>query len=51
MKTISDALSQHLSQEVTTLARLLKITRADGTVIYLTDHDKDIQYDDTGDLE
>jgi hypothetical protein len=51
MKQISDALSQHLSQDCTTLCRILKITRTDGVVIYLTDHDHDIVYDDSGDLE
>jgi hypothetical protein len=46
MKQVSGQLSQHLSQSVSTLARLLKITRVDGDVIRLTDHDADFFYAD-----
>jgi len=46
MKTVSADLSLHLAQETTTLARLLKITRVDGTVIRLTDFDQDIPYNE-----
>jgi uncharacterized phage protein (TIGR02218 family) len=42
---ISAELLAHYAQETTTLARLWKITRADGTVLGFTDHDADITYD------
>src|ERR1700682_1517655 len=42
MKTVSSALHSHLSADCTTLARLYKITRNDGTVLTYTDHDRDI---------
>jgi uncharacterized phage protein (TIGR02218 family) len=46
VKTVSADLSLHLAQETTTLARLLKITRLDGTVLRLTDFDQDIPYNE-----
>jgi len=46
MKSISNALQDHLGQELTTLAELVRITRADGQVIALTTHDRDIVLDD-----
>ena len=42
MKTLSPALAAHMAQEVTTLAYLLKITKRDGVVLGLTDHDRDL---------
>lgn len=45
MKSCSIALQAHLQQEVTTLAWLWKITRADGTVLAFTTFDSDIPYD------
>ena len=45
MKTISSALQAHLDGELTTLATLVKITRADGAVKGLTTHDADIVWD------
>ena len=47
MQTTSSDLATHLTQNSQTLARLLKITRTDGVVIYLTDHDQDIAYDES----
>lgn len=41
-KTIPSALQTHLNSEVTTLATLLTITRADGVVVRLTDLDADL---------
>lgn len=45
MKPISAALQEHLNGELTTLAELVKITRKDGVVIALTNHDEDIAWD------
>lgn len=42
MQTVSEALANHLTQEVTTLATCWRITRADGMVLGFTDHDEDI---------
>jgi uncharacterized phage protein (TIGR02218 family) len=44
MKTASAALKAHFGQEVTTLAILWKITRADLQVFGYTDHDADITF-------
>jgi len=44
-KSVSANLKAHLALEVTTLARLWKLTRTDGTVMGFTNHDKDIVYD------
>lgn len=46
MKTISEALREHLAQEVTTLAMCWKLTRRDGVVLGFTDHDRDVLYDE-----
>lgn len=45
MKNISSALQAHLDGEVTTLAYLVKITRADGTVKGFTTFDRDLIVD------
>jgi uncharacterized phage protein (TIGR02218 family) len=45
MKTISTALTAHLGGETTTLAQLIKITRRDGVIKTLTDHDQDLVVD------
>lgn len=45
MKAISEALRGHLSGEVTTLATLWRLTRADGVTMGFTDHDGDIAFD------
>ena len=45
MKNISVALTAHLSGELTTLAELVRITRADNVVVALTTHDVDIVWD------
>lgn len=45
MKLCSDALARHLAGEVTSLATLWRLTRADGTVMGFTDHDRDLEYD------
>ena len=42
MKTLSPSLAAHLGSETTTLAQLIKITRRDGAVKGLTDHDRDL---------
>ena len=44
-RSISSALKAHLAQTVTTLATLWTITRQDGTVFCLTDHDRPITID------
>ncbi len=46
MKTVTQALGTHLSQETTSLCRLLKITRADGTIFRFTDFDDDLLYNE-----
>lgn len=45
MKTLSVDLLTHISGGTTTLATLWHITRTDGVVYRLTDHDQDIVYD------
>jgi len=45
MKTISPALQAHLDGELTTLADIVKITRADGIVKAFTTHDANIEVD------
>lgn len=42
MRDISPALQAHIENEVISLARCLKITRADGVVLRLTTHDSDL---------
>ncbi|TSJ64123.1 DUF2163 domain-containing protein [Starkeya sp. 3C] len=44
MKTMSSGLAAHLDGEVTTLACLWRLERADGWVRGFTDHDQDIAY-------
>src|SRR6266446_2624693 len=47
MKTTTPELALHMAQENTTLARLLKIVRLDGTILRFTDFDADLFYKDT----
>jgi hypothetical protein len=47
MKLVTPALAGHLAQETTTLCRLLKIMRLDGTVLRSTDLDVTLGYTDT----
>jgi len=42
MKTLSSGLRDHLSEETTTLATFVKITRRDGIVKGFTTHDRDV---------
>lgn len=44
-KTVPSGLQSQLTGQVSTLAQLCKITRADGTVYAFADHDKDIVFD------
>lgn len=48
MKTVSLDFANHLAQEVTTLATCWKLIRRDGTTLFFTDHDRDLEVD--GDL-
>jgi uncharacterized phage protein (TIGR02218 family) len=45
MQTISEALQDHLAQEVTTLATCWSIARKDGVILYFTSFDRDIIVD------
>lgn len=45
MQDLSTALTNHLSQTVTTLATCWKIVRSDATAYYYTDHDQDLLID------
>lgn len=45
MKSLSAALLAHIAQEVTTLATIWRITRADGQEFFYTDHDQDITFE------
>ena len=45
MKNISQALQEHISSGVTTLAHIWRIERADGVVMGFTDHDLDLVVD------
>jgi len=45
MKTLGSLLQAHLDGETTTMARLVKITRQDGTVLGLSNHDRDLTVD------
>ncbi len=47
MRDVSAALAQHLEQELSHLAYLLKITRLDGQVLGFTTHDQRISIDTT----
>jgi len=42
MKSATTGMKSHLAGDCTTVARLYKITRKDGTVFAFTDHDRDI---------
>jgi uncharacterized phage protein (TIGR02218 family) len=42
---VSDSLRAHLESGATTLARCWALTRADGTVLGFTDHDRDLAFD------
>lgn len=42
MHALPPALTEHLAQEVTTLATCWKITRTDGVILYFTEHDDDV---------
>jgi uncharacterized phage protein (TIGR02218 family) len=44
MRTTPAALLAHMAGGTTTLAHLIKITRADGEILAVTDHDQDITY-------
>lgn len=44
MKTIGASLLAHLAQTTTTLALIVKITRADGSIFGLTGHDRSLTY-------
>jgi hypothetical protein len=44
-KSVSTALKAHLASPVTSLASCWQVTRRDGTVFYLTDHDQDLVVD------
>ncbi len=44
MRTTPAALLTHMASGATTLAHLIKITRTDGVVFAVTDHDRDIVY-------
>lgn len=46
MKSATVAMKGHLGGDCTTLARLYKIVRKDGTTLAYTDHDKNIVYND-----
>ncbi|MDO8838504.1 MAG: DUF2163 domain-containing protein [Parvibaculum sp.] len=45
MKTLPPALAAHLASGATTLATCWKLTRADGTAMGFTDHDRDLGFD------
>lgn len=45
MRNISPEFQSHLTQSVTTLCWLWRITRVDGTVLGFTDHDKNLDVD------
>jgi uncharacterized phage protein (TIGR02218 family) len=47
MRTLPNALSQKLDQGVTTLAQAWRLTRSDGLVVALTQHDRDLSFDGT----
>lgn len=45
MKTVSGDLADHLNGDVTTLTKLWRLVRTDGTTFRFTEHDADIAYD------
>ena len=46
MKTCTPALANHMQQPTTSLCRLLKVTRNDGTIYRYTDHDQPLTFTD-----
>lgn len=46
MKTITSSLQAHKAQQATTLCKLMRMERLDGTVLGFTDLDENIVYDD-----
>lgn len=44
MRTVGGTLSTKLAQGVTQLARIWEVTRTDGVVVRMTDHDEDVVY-------
>jgi uncharacterized phage protein (TIGR02218 family) len=50
MKSATTAMKAHLAGDVTTICRLYKMTRKDGTVFTFTDHDQDIDTSDYQDV-
>lgn len=44
MKTLSAAMTAHIQRRVLTLATCWTITRTDGVVLHLTDHDRDVVF-------
>lgn len=44
MKAVESGMAAMLAGQVSTMAQLCKVTRADGTVFAFADHDKDIEY-------
>lgn len=47
MRSLSTALSTKLSDGVTTLALAWRLTRSDGVIVGLTQHDRDVSFDGT----
>lgn len=47
MRTFPPALAAHLAGDATTLCHCWRVTRADGTVLGFTDHDRDLAFDGT----
>jgi uncharacterized phage protein (TIGR02218 family) len=47
MRTIPEALKAHLAGDATTTCHAWRVTRRDQTVLGFTDHDHDLQFDDT----
>ena len=47
MRTIDPGLAAHLAGGVTTLCRCWKVTRADGSLLGFTDHDRALSFDGT----
>jgi uncharacterized phage protein (TIGR02218 family) len=47
MRTLPSALNAKLAEGVTTLARAWRLTRGDGVIVALTQHDRDLSFDGT----
>lgn len=47
MRDIPEALGAHLARQATTMCRAWRVTRRDGTVLGLTEHDCDLDFDGT----